>query len=175
MLNFLPIEERKRLQKEYYLRLGSIAFLFIAGLFVIASVGLLPSYLREKIEIRAHIEEEKARQGNDVALLENKEEADKVMEMRTYLEERVDLLKKNPVISEAIQKMLAKKTPAITIDSVEFSKNILTIRGIAATRDDLISFDRSLHDEPFFKNINLPIASLAKNIDNDFTLELTLK
>lgn len=45
MINLLPQFEKKKLQKEFHLRYGVVAFLFLLGLELVAFFAFVPSYL----------------------------------------------------------------------------------------------------------------------------------
>lgn len=173
MLNLLPIEEKKKIKKDYYLSLLSISLMFAAVLFVVASVSILPGFLRIKAEIGGQL---RGKQGvGDYALSqEEMKNAQKGRLLIDYLKKRIILLSSSPSFSESISKVLEKKTDSIRINSFVFSKKALTVRGIADTRNNLIAFEQSLREGLYFKRVALPIANLAKSTDNDFIIELTL-
>ena len=59
--------------------------------------------------------------------------------------------------------------------NISKSSQTLTIRGYAASRDNLLSFKSQLEESSFLENINLPIENLLKKTDIDFEITANFK
>ncbi len=176
MLNLLPQEEKKKLIKEYKMRFYSTLALFACLLFLIAIVGLFPSYISKRAEMQSLLDQKlEAEEKNSAASLE---EADKLgasnKALAEYLVARISSLEALPSAHGLIEKIFAKKTSAISVTSIDVTATEVTIRGIAATRADLIAFHSSLRAEAEFKTATLPIADIAKSIDAPFAIQVIL-
>jgi hypothetical protein len=54
----------------------------------------------------------------------------------------------------------------------EGENSTLSIGGVATTRDALLSFKKKLEADEKFEEIVLPVSSLAKDTDIDFSLQI---
>ena len=60
----------------------------------------------------------------------------------------------------------------VVLSSVQLNNdNKIFIRGIAATRDDVLTFQSKLDDLPFFSEINAPLSNILKKTDVNFDFE----
>lgn len=176
MLNLLPQTEKKRLISEYRIRFGITVASFACLLLIVAIVGLFPSYMSKRSELKFLLEQkEQAEEKNSEASLEegialaasNKALVD-------YLEIRVGVLRDSPKVTEIVSKALAKRTAGISLRAIDVVGKQVTLRGVAATRAELIGFHSALREESLFKTSTLPIADIAKSTDAEFAINITL-
>jgi len=176
MLNLLPTEAKNKITQEYRLKVLWLSLFLLSCIFIIALVGILPSYLNEKIKVNAITQQKLLRdqeQNNPINIeLIKKAESNKAL--IKYLQNQTGVIGSS-VASSAIKEVLIKKTNTIKINSFSFKEKKLVIIGIAENRNELTSFYQSLKDDSYFKSANLPLSSIAKSVDNNFTIELILK
>ncbi|MFA6296942.1 MAG: PilN domain-containing protein [Candidatus Paceibacterota bacterium] len=176
MLNLLPTEQKKKITQEYRLKVLWLSLFVLSCLFVFALIGILPSYLNEKIKVNAITQEKVLReqeQNNpvNVALIKK---AETNRSLAVFLDGQIGKIGSSTA-SLAIKEVLNKKTNAIKINSFSFKEKILIISGVASNRTELTSFLQSLKDDSYFKSASLPLSDIVKSIDNNFTIELILK
>ena len=176
MLNLLPKEEKKNILMEYHLKVLWISLFLLSCLFVIALVGILPSYLNEKIKVDTITQEkiQRDQQRNNPVNIALQKQATDNNALADYLQKQTVAIG-SPVISPAIQEVLSKKIAAVKINTFVFSDKSLVITGVADNRTDLTSFYQSLKGGGYFASADLPIEDIAKSKDNNFTIKLTLK
>jgi len=180
MFNLLPFEERKRLQKEYLLR---ILVLFFWGIFITGIIGLaslLPAYFLSKTKYRSVTEEHQSL----TKILELKEKNDNLASLLKELEEETTVLGNKTSIllpTDIFQKIIGKKSNAISLgaftyqivpDKKDPNKKSLVVSGIAQTRESLVAFVDKLRGDSVFSRVDLPVSNLAKSSKINFSLTL---
>lgn len=77
------------------------------------------------------------------------------------------------------ERLLAPSRPGISITALSAARDekngTLRVEGVAATRESLVAFSRALQGEPSFASVDLPVSSLAKNRDIQFSISIGLK
>ena len=177
VINLLPPEKKRAFRRGYFLRLATVAVLLIAALVIVHAVLLLPSsiYLSVVREARerelAAIAESAASEtsATSIRLAKLKEDA-------VYLTR----LGEAPAASAAVQSVLLVPRQGIRITSITFAPStgnaadgVMTVSGIASTREALRSYNLALSNAPFVSKAELPISSYAAEADIQFTITLT--
>lgn len=174
MINLLPIEQKKKLHREYTLRLVLVIVSGFIMTTVIGVVLLLPSFLLSKIKERVV--------SNQASLLERK--ADKetantlnnilinTKQQLTALSEDITETSPSLVISTA----LSHKPNGVIIKQVLLDKTpdgtLLSIGGTAESRSQLTSFSSAIKGDALFTSVEFPVSNLAKDRDIDFTIKV---
>ena len=176
LTNLLPQERTAALASSYYLRLGTFIALAIAGLVLVNSVLLAPTfvYLFEETELRnaelSALSEERAAAGYEdlaarVQALSSRASA--LLALSTV-----------PKGTDAVRAILDLPSPGITLYSFAFSSakdgGSMALMGTAATRESLRDFDSALGSLSFVKATDLPLSAYAKERDIPFSITLTL-
>lgn len=176
MLNLLPQEEKKKLISEYKMRFNITIAIFVGILFIIAIVGLFPSYMSKRFEMQNLLQQKQDadEKNSEASLAEAERSAAANKILVDYMETRVNTLESSPSTNLLVEKIFAKKTSAIAIGSIDVTGKEVTIRGTADTRADLISFHSALRTETEFKNATLPISDIAKSTEAMFAIVITL-
>ena len=84
------------------------------------------------------------------------------------------------IVSEkVINSIIASKSPNIKITRIVYVEKdestgakLVTISGIAPSREELLSFRQALEENSSFKNIDLPVSNFVKETNIQFTLTL---
>jgi hypothetical protein len=177
LTNLLPSETLKAFRRSYFLRLGTIALLLLTALAVIHALLMLPSYLYARAEVNAETTQLN-RLTNSLATSEEQTAQNELNDLQseaTYLSQ----LSGKPTASAVIQALLAVQASGISISGFSFAAPIppatgtMQISGIAATREDLRSYDQALSSLPFVTSANLPISDYASDDNIPFTITLT--
>lgn len=179
MINLIPNEEKKRMRKDFFLRLLIVLFFMLSFSFLIASVAVFPSLVlsyQNKILITKKLENEKNQKIPEVD--------EKAQNQVTELNEKLNLIEKainnkyifsEKVIDEILQRKIAGiKITKIFYQNDEFKGRIVTINGLANNREQLLLFRKSFEESTLFKDVNLPISNFVKDRNIQFNLNLSV-
>jgi Tfp pilus assembly protein PilN len=177
MLNLLPYEQKKKIEREYWTRFAVVALLFGVMLVLILFVFALPSYVFSKMKLNEAV---KAGQQVESRLNELQQEEASISPEE---KENMDVLSKNIQATsgptDLIEKMLNARPAGVSIKSVAFQiqagEETVNVIGVARTRDNLIGFRQNLLALGIFKEVDLPIASLGPARNNEFNIEMKVK
>ncbi len=172
MFNLLPKTEKDAIRREYRIRLAVVILWFSFAALLIASALGIPSYFlateKEQAALRQVETLSKSGQASDAA------EADKLL---TAAKKRLAFLHHAPpsrYLYELIAKVAAIRTEGIAFTSIsvtpEAGKQRVAISGVSATRTALVEFEKALSGSGLFESVELPVGSLAKDGDSEFTL-----
>ncbi len=178
MLNFLPKSYIKKVNLGYIFRTYVFLFTFILLAGIILTLLFIPSAIFSKyknITVANQLESTKSVEVNEgvdaVALIKKLNAIVKVLSIsgQTGLSPS-DLV--NKIISI---KNTDIKISAISISNIQDVVTKIVITGVSKTRDSLTSFDNGLISDGTFASVDLPISSLIKSTDANFTMTLTYK
>jgi Tfp pilus assembly protein PilN len=173
MFTLLPEQHKKRLFKEYRIRLA-ITFLIIVSVFFIIGIALLfPSYISLQTEKSTYKTESDAL--SKQIELKDKEGLTTTMDM---IQSELSLVKPDETqIFRAINAILNQTTSDISILSLGYTRgdkspSSINIQGVAKDRASLLTFSNNLKKELLFTSVDLPVSNLAKQTDVKFNLTL---
>ncbi|MFA5095484.1 MAG: hypothetical protein WC447_02400 [Candidatus Paceibacterota bacterium] len=177
MINLIPNEDKKKMSRDFYLRLASIIFIMLGISFLIASVAILPSYFLSSVEentVNARLE---LQTSNPVTPLDQS-----TLAVVNDLKNKLDLIEntqKNKLIfsQKVINEIILKKMPNIKITRIAYQNNSQTgkkidIGGIAPNREILLLFRQTLEDDIAFSKVDLPISNFIQGSNIKFSLSL---
>ena len=176
MINLLPVEEKKAIEKEYKLRVVSIYIMFVIAAIVIGLVMLLPAYFLVNV-VEGDLEKE-------VSILEASSESTKMDEINSELRLTEDRLraitesKDTIALYKVIEKISSYRTTGINISNISYARGAgereskLILAGSASSRDGLLEFTKEMENDELFSEVVLPVSSLAQKIDIDFSVEV---
>jgi len=173
MLSFLPKKNKQTLLLEYKLRVVTTICFFVCVLFVIALVGLLPSYLNEKAQadvLRTQFGEEGT--DEEKAIMVRRLSNHVLVE---YLAKEIKSLSAKEKFSVTISQILNDTQSGISLRSFLINEKSVSVSGVADTRTNLTLFQKNLKNNPLFKEVNLPLSDITKNIEAPFTIEIKIK
>lgn len=170
--NVLPEEVKKTLRREYRMRLLTNIFVAVSFVGVIGGISLAPSYIDAlSKETRLAVERE------TLGRLNESQDMDEAKTTLFTTREKIKILEGSEAEfkgSDLLAKVIKAKPVNIAIQSIQYEpkaqKHILTISGVAPTREDLVSFREALEKTTPFQKADIPISTLAKSIDVDFTI-----
>lgn len=173
MFTLLPEQHKKKLWKQYRMRLVSFFCFFVTAVFLIAIGFLFPSYLSLSLD--------KNTLSSDVSDLESKisiKNSKGLKETLDQIKTTLSLVKPDETsILNSIQIILKQMPGGISVQSINYIRgqgapSSITISGIASERDNLISFTKQLQKELSFTNVTLPVSNLAKEFNVPFSLTI---
>jgi len=181
MINLVSQQLKKKNAAQYFWRLGTVSVL-IAGTFLLLGIVLLvPSYFiaaeKQNTEVVRAAELQ-----NDEAFQENKELSALVESTKKQLG-RFDKVQTFNITQKFIEPLLSHINSAnnIQLDHISYrtdeSEVIMSIQGVAQTRDGLLSFVETLKSDELFTKVNVPVSSFVQNNNIDFqaVLHSTIK
>ena len=174
MLNLLPREEKKHLEREFWGRLSIVILGGVMVTFIIGLTLLLPSLFLSKIREQALIE-----QSSKLGDVSTKEKRSALIGLLQETRGKIDILyekEEKTSLRTIFDTILSHRNRGITITGIYSTKGndavSLTLEGIALRRDSLITFSESLKDDSFFTDIQLPVSNLAEDRDIPFTIKV---
>lgn len=177
MINLLPPLEKKKILGAYRLRLSVIVLWVIFALLLFAAVSLAPSYLYVDGKIKAlAVELEEKKQSAPVGGEESQREL-------ALIKEEIARLKPPPdgdiTASVLLSQVLGRKPVGIDVVSLAYADTnpVITVQlsGMAATREDLLAFQRDLKSDPRFTEVKYAQSFIIQKTDIAFQLTITIK
>jgi Tfp pilus assembly protein PilN len=178
MINLLPTSEKKKLLKEYRIRLAVTILWGILLLQVLAFAALVPSY--QRISSSTNILESQLAEKKSTQLPGGDEVQNKI----NTIKKEIALLK--PTVTsvdipptEVIALILNMKPSGIVVSSVAYGRAgtsaLIQLSGIADSREDLFTFQRLLSQDPRMSDIRYAQSFITKKAPIDFQLSVTIK
>lgn len=174
MFTLLPEQYKKRLFKEYRIRLVTVFLFFVSMFFLISTALLFPSYISLSSE-KSLYEVESKNLKKQIELKDKEGLATTLAKIQSNL----SLAKPNETaIYRAIGAILNQTNTNISITSIGYTRggagaqSSLNLQGVAKNRESLIGFSNNLKKELIFSSVNLPVSNLAKQTDVKFNLTL---
>ncbi|MCC2630954.1 MAG: seg [Candidatus Paceibacter sp.] len=176
MINLLPDNEKKLIDKEYKLRRAVLVVgACIAVVFILIMV-LVPSYImaffRTKAVDSGMLVQDSQTEKNAAELARQIEDAKvltKVLAPKTV----------SVVPSNIIPLLVSHKSDRNSITDIQFTRNTdgtakVLVQGIAKTRESLSTFTDALSKEPTITAVDVPVSNFAKdaNIEYNFTVSV---
>lgn len=177
MINLIPTKEKKDMIRGFYFRLGTMFFLMLGVVMLVATIALLPSYFLSIAKVNSvseklNLEESAATQ----SINQNTAAEISVLDRKLTILERAE--KNKFLVSErVIREVLARKLDDIKITELSYDASkagemSIRIRGTAPSRERLLQFRMALEQDPMFKNVDLPISNFVKGSNIQFTITL---
>lgn len=177
MINLLPQSEKKKLLGEYRLHLAVVLLWVILGLELCAGVLFAPSYYMINGTTKTLALELAAKK----AVAPSGEEG--AQQKLALIKSEIAMLKPS-VVSEALPshvltQILSQKPAGIGLNSYAYAYNAGTVlvqfTGIAATREDLLEFQRNLKENPRLSDVRYAQSFITRKTNIDFQLTVTFK
>ena len=179
MINLIPNTEKKKMIKDFYLRVLVVVISALSGCFLIIFIALLPSYFLSSVKKNLANERLNA-QKNELVGTVDQEALVEVQDLNAKLGLIEQAEKNKFAVSQVmISETVLKKMPDIKITEFFYendpaSGEKITIRGRAPSRDRLLFFRRALEGDLTFKKVDLPISNFLKGSNIAFYVSLTL-
>jgi len=177
MYHFLPLVEKRMLRREYRVRFVIVGSVLLSALILFGTVFLLPAWsvadikeqtVEKRMEILRNTMLKKQDSTLNVLLDTTKNDIRLLRAGEDFLSFRT-----------VLETLLSNRTSGVSLQSFSFSRIStegdvgVVVRGVYRDRDALVNFRKNLEREKMFTRVDLPIASLAKGKNADFTIELT--
>ncbi len=177
MINLLSSSAKKRLWNEYCVRLGIVALLAVFALELFTLLLFFPAYLTLRgttNEVALSLEQERALvPASDKAIHEEVKALKNDLTLLTPGTKPQD-----QIPSALLSDILKVKPQGITINNLAYVRAgdavSLQLSGVAATRDDILSFKNSLSQNPLY-TLARTNDYLIKKTNITFSITLTMK
>lgn len=179
MINLLPQEQKKALQRYATIRFIVVILLFVCFLTIVATLFLVPVYVF--IDSKAKLAQTQLAQITTTEGFKNDETLSEIIGDINKRLNVIGLDKKDVVISDVIIMPLLQAKPAtLTLTEIFVAKNeegifAVQIGGIAPNRESLQGFVASLEKVSTFINVTLPISNYVKGTDIAYTINFNIK
>jgi len=177
MINLIPNEEKKKMSKDFYLRLMVVFFVMLSVSLLVASIALLPAYFLSSVE-EVSINTKLELQNDEPIFLPDQSTLAIIKDLKSKLSLVENVQKNKTTFSQkAINEIILKKMPGIKITEISYQNDPqagekMNISGIAPSREVLLSFRRALEDDVAFSKVDLPISNFVKGSNIKFYLSL---
>ena len=177
VVNLLPIKNQRTVAWEHRRRVLLVVLLFVIFSVVLLGLFLAPSLMVTWSAIKGYKEQLVATK----TLVDLQRRQSGLGEL-TDLQTRAELLKE--VLSQrSFTSILQDITPRIPNDisllqvaySAQGNEITVALKGVAETRNALISFGDALRSSALFSHVDVPVSSLARSTDIDFDVTLVLE
>ena len=177
MINVLPEELKKKLRKEYWIRLASVVVSFLALSSVIAIALVFPSYFFsvEKSNI-ANSKLEAFNQANpEVATNDLNKSITDINSKLALLSPAKNQALMSDVLFDNLLLNLPKGIALFQISYNEGTTKTIEVHGKAIDRITLRNFKTSLDNNPNILEANLPISDFLEKSNINFTISIKIK
>jgi Tfp pilus assembly protein PilN len=176
MINLIPNQEKKKKIRDFYFRLTVVAFFALAFSALVALVATLPAFLLSSAKLdlaRSKLAEQEAKPLPPVD-----QETQKIIDGINIKMDLIDSAKKDRylVSAEIVNEVLLRKLPTLEISQISYESDAkgkkVNVRGVARSREELLSFRRALEGSIAFKKVDLPISNFVQGSNIRFSLSL---
>lgn len=175
MINLVPISAKKKLLKEYWVRVLSVWGMLWASALLLGVVALLPAYVI--IGMQVNLYQDSADSASEkIASFETVSR-----ELLVANRQSKDILDtaQLPLFSTYLGNIEALEGEAITMNNISMQRTEtggfgeIGIKGVAADRQSLAALRDTLLAETWIEAVDLPLANLAQDRDISFTITVT--
>jgi len=175
MFKLLTEEEKVEVKQEYSRRRSATMLMALIFVIVVEIIGLLPSYVLSNARYNEVFERTKILK----TVSQNKE--DKELKKRlARLNLALEVLSPDLDIdrpSKYLNEILDERGSGISVTGYSWSKKegkvLLSLNGIALSRQDLIAFQDTINLSGHFSEVVLPISNLAQDRDISFQIDFS--
>jgi len=170
--NLLSKERKKELAVEYKLRTVNVMLYFFALGIVVGMVALFPSYMHVKGEMEQKEKEYSDRQAEVEANKKLSEELEEYSYRSYVLKNALE----QRLFSDVLHDVVERRPEGVTLVGFSYDQkeDVVTLKGIASTREIVMPFVLSLEQSEYFESVSRPFADLEKDVDLPFTLTMRM-
>lgn len=177
MANLLTQQSKRNLRKEQLLRYSIVFELTAVLLLVVSSVLLVPTLI-------VSVSKERGAQEQIAILKASGElhESSEIAESIASINERIQLVEEDTnhnhifsLLSEVTESVPRSVSVTGLFYAIDDGVPGMVVQGVADTRTDLLDFKAKLEKITRVEEALIPLSSLAKNADIDFSIQVRLK
>jgi len=185
VINILPVEEKKIIEKEFWVRFFTMLLILMSLTGIVASLLVFPSYVLSQLR-------EKLAENSLESF--NKENPDIVNNnidtITSGINSKLEIIEKTKALYQINDKILndilMNQTEGVNFSQIIFTKNTvektmkdysatLEIHGTAKNRDSLRNLKTTLDKNTNFFEVNLPVSNFIEKTNPIFTISIKIK
>lgn len=182
MFNLLPEIEKAKVRKLYLMRKAVVALSLLLVVLISGSIFLLPSYI-----LVTYRNQEVERQIESIANQskeKNRPDLSKRLSDINNKVSSVNIPESEFAYYDLVDKIIDIKPDGVLINSFSIQNiaekgNVkalqVQVTGIAKTRDNLVRFGNSLKADDLYKEVRLPVSSLAAETNAEFVISFGIE
>lgn len=176
MINLIPPQGRKALNREYILRAASVCTGMVGIVFLAATTLLIPTYVYINTQVRT-IEHQNI-EGDKVS--EDFKAAEAEVKFANTISIQLSKDETSPSISNLIAEVIRIAPPGIFFKNFELNvkKDVksdgMQVQGMASSRASLLTLKQAIEESALFESAILPISDLARDVDLPFSITVVL-
>lgn len=175
MINLIPPKGHKSVKLEYVLRVSATLGFLFAGVLVLLSVAMIPTYVLVDAQIEAFKTEKAQLEQSDETLFLADQEVTLTKEILAQMKRAPKHLFASNVIDEVRQAAPPSiRFTSFIIDTEAGAIDDIKITGQAPTREQLAALKSALEATDMFDTAQVPIADLARDENLPFAITVTL-
>lgn len=177
MANLVPPQGKKRIVWEYRFRVATVWMFLCAAACAAVAALMVPTYLLVSAQHRAVAEEMQA-DASQERFKDAEKEIERANELAEYLHDEEGDITLTPFI-ETIDRRAGSEVTVTgyslgTVEEKKRTSTVLSLAGVAANREVLTAFKDVLAGLEGVEEVDLPLASLAGDVNITFTMQLIL-
>lgn len=173
-MNLLPTAEKESLKKGLRLRFITMTLFFTSASLLIGFVSLLPAYFLAS----NHLSD------SYLSSVKNDDSTQEMLNLPEEINSKLKILQSsagNVSVTDLFSKIINYLPKEITLNSITFTKKqnykekngtVISVSGISANRDSLVSFSTLLKESGSFSSVEVPVSNLTKNKDLPFSVSI---
>lgn len=176
MLNLLIREDRHAIRGEYLKRFLLVVEIFIVALLLIWGTILFSLHVIVDIEAKIIKNDlENLRNSSDLQSMNN------LIALNNDVQDKISQFEiHNFKQSDVMAEILSKQQSGVGLNLININLNLVEeeifatveIRGVSATRNDLVGYQKKLSESKLFTNVDIPFSSFAQNSQMPFVVNL---
>jgi hypothetical protein len=175
MFNVLPDNLKEKIKKQYRLRRLVVVLIFVLFVQISFLIFLFPSWIMSEYKERDSLDQINFQNSSVIS-----QNTDAVLQTINDTNTAIDVINtafKYPKVVPLFDAVISAKSKSISLRQLTYSAEgtstaSLSLEGIAATRQDLVSFVENLQKSGSFANVVSPVSNLEKDRDIDFSVSL---
>jgi len=179
MTNLIPQTAQKQVRREYWFRTLSVWSIITGAATLMLVILTIPVYVLVTIQLsdQTEIETQSSTERNQL------QEIEKILQSAGEYAALVLAEVSEQTLTDHISNIVSLSNNAISIDTYRLEKvkktqneevTVMSIQGVATTRMALANFRDALENNDLYEEVTLPIATLIKDRDVDFSMQLTV-
>lgn len=175
MINLIPPSAKKRIIKEYWLRVAAVWLFLLSGAFALIALTMTPLFVLVNSQLSALTLANSVPLEDIQTFQSVKEDVERANQnARTLLTDPV-VLEGNTIVTTL--ESLGSAQVTLVGFSIARSRTVISnvsVRGVARNRSALVDFQEAVRAHEIFSDAELPLSSFAESEDISFTMKVMI-
>lgn len=174
-VNLIPPAARRRVIQEYWIRVVTVWLVLGVVAMAIVAILKIPLYVLVDAQAQVYLDTIAGASIDTEALNDAKNELNEANQIATKLMPKTEIVP----FSTYTDALLQQRSDVIDISGISLARNVdsepaeITVRGWAATRQDLAQFKTTVEAHELFSEVGLPLSNLAQDENIIFSVKIT--